>query len=233
MAEQKSEQTPTQSSTQGSSPRRHHDRHKLVRLGIAVVIGTVVALLVPVPKDSGSIGSILVGFIVSALAFTLPLIVRIMRATPAETKDYVEGLDPGRSITDLVVLAGALASLAGVGMMLLAKGTSDSAKAVEALITLGAVLSGWLLIHTMYGLRYARHWHNAEEDCIDYHMDEQPAYSDFLYTAFAVGVSFAISDTDLKTTRVRRIALGHAWLSYLFGTVAVAATINLIAGLAG
>ena len=54
-----------------------------------------------------------------------------------------------------------------------------------------------------------------------------------LYTAFAVGVSFAISDTDLKTTRVRRIALGHAWLSYLFGTVAVAATINLIAGLAG
>ncbi len=62
-------------------------------------------------------------------------------------------------------------------------------------------------------------------------MTGTPAYSDVLYTAFAVGVSFAISDTDLKTTRVRRIAIGQVWLSYLFGTVIVAATINLVAGL--
>jgi len=64
-------------------------------------------------------------------------------------------------------------------------------------------------------------------------MPGPPAYSDFLYLAFAVGVSFAISDTDLRTTAVRRIALRQSWLSYLFGTVIVAATINLIAGMAG
>ena len=67
---------------------------------------------------------------------------------------------------------------------------------------------------------------------IDFHTDTPPAYSDFLYTAFAVGMSYAISDTDLCTTQIRRIALRHAWLSYLFGTVVVAATINLVAGLA-
>lgn len=210
----------------------HHDRHKLMRLGIALLLGVAAGVLTPLPSGSAAASSVLVGFVVTALAFAVPLIVRMMRATPEQTKAYVDGLDPGRSVTDLVVLTGALASLAGVGMMLLAKNTSDSAKAIEALVTLGSVLSAWLLIHTMFALRYARHWHNAEEDCIDFHMDAEPAYSDFLYTAFAVGVSFAISDTDLKTTAVRRIALGHAWLSYLFGTVAVAATINLVAGLA-
>ena len=50
--------------------------------------------------------------------------------------------------------------------------------------------------------------------------------------ADAVGSSFAVSDTDLRTTEVRRIALRQSWLSYLFGTVVVAATINLLAGLA-
>ncbi len=215
-----------------STSTPHHDRHTLGRLAIALALGVAVAVVVPTPEHAGPAGTVLVGFIVTALAFAVPLIVRIMRATPAQTRAYVEGLEPGRSITDLVVLVGSVASLAGVALMLLAKGTTDAEKAGEAAITFGSVLSAWILVHTMFGLRYARHWHNAEQHCIDYHMDGEPAYSDFLYTAFAVGTSFAISDTDLKTSAVRRIALGHVWLSYLFGTVAIAATINLIAGLA-
>lgn len=211
----------------------HHDKHKLMRLGVATVAGVAVGALVPTPENAPVTTSILVGFIVAALGFAVPLIVRIMRASTQETAHYVHGLDPGRSLTDLIVFTGALASLGGVGFMLLAKDSGPTGKAVEALIAVLTVFSAWLLVHTMFALRYARHWFNAEPDCIDFHMDDQPAYSDFLYTAFAVGVSFAISDTDLQTTRVRRIALLQSWLSYLFGTVVVAATINLIAGLAG
>jgi uncharacterized membrane protein len=196
------------------------------------MIPGVLAALVPIPVPVPVVAHALVGFTIAALAFALPLIRRIMRADPQETQSYVEGLDPGRSITDVIVLAGALASLGGVGLMLVAK-SDPKATVAEAIIAVGAVFSAWILVHTMFGLRYARHWHNAEEGCITFHMDDEPAYSDFLYTAFAVGVSFAISDTDLRTTRVRRIALGHMWLSYLFGTVAIAATINLLAGLAG
>lgn len=190
------------------------------------------AVLIPVPAGVPGIGKVLVGFIVCALGFALPLIARIMRATPAETGHYVDGLDPGPSLTDLIVLAGSLASLAGVALMLIGSAATPQAKAVQAAITLGAVFSAWLLVHTMFALRYARHWFNAEEGCIDFHMTQPPSYSDFLYTAFAIGVSFAVSDTDLCTTRVRRIALTHSWLSYLFGTVVIAATINLVAGLA-
>jgi uncharacterized membrane protein len=43
--------------------------------------------------------------------------------------------------------------------------------------------------------------------------------------------TFQVSDTNLKTTNIRRTALRHALLSYAFGTLIIATTINLVAGL--
>ncbi len=176
--------------------------------------------------------SFLLGVIASSWIVAGPLLRRMMRESAHETQDRFEGLDPGRTATDLAILAGALAALVGVGWMFLGRPADDTAKVLQGLLAMTAVGSGWFLIHLMYAMRYARHWYNAEPNCIDFHTDTPPAYSDFLYTAFAVGMSYAISDTDLCTTQIRRIALRHAWLSYLFGTVVVAATINLVAGLA-
>lgn len=42
-------------------------------------------------------------------------------------------------------------------------------------------------------------------------------------------MSFAISDTDLGSWRMRRHALRHALLGYLFGTVIIALVINITA----
>jgi len=44
-------------------------------------------------------------------------------------------------------------------------------------------------------------------------------------------MTFQVSDTDLKTKAIRATALRHALLSYLFGAIIVATTINLVAGL--
>jgi len=51
------------------------------------------------------------------------------------------------------------------------------------------------------------------------------------YLAFTIGMTFQVSDTDLTRKSIRAAALRHALLSYLFGAVIVATTINLIAGL--
>lgn len=67
---------------------------------------------------------------------------------------------------------------------------------------------------------------------MDFNQDEPPRYGDFAYLGFTIGVTFQVSDTDLTATDVRVTALRHGLLSYLFGAVILAATINLIAGLA-
>jgi len=66
---------------------------------------------------------------------------------------------------------------------------------------------------------------------VDFNEDEPPCYTDFAYLAFTLGMTFQVSDTDLKTKVIRRTALQHALLSYLFGTVIIASMINLVAGL--
>ncbi len=45
-------------------------------------------------------------------------------------------------------------------------------------------------------------------------------------------MTFQVSDTNLQTKLIRRAALRHAWLSFPLGTVIIAASINLISGLA-
>jgi uncharacterized membrane protein len=55
-----------------------------------------------------------------------------------------------------------------------------------------------------------------------------PTYSDFAYLAFTVGVAFAAPEAEPTSSRVRRVILGHALLSYAFGTVVLAVAINLV-----
>jgi uncharacterized membrane protein len=67
---------------------------------------------------------------------------------------------------------------------------------------------------------------------VDFNQDAPPRYTDFAYMAFTIGMTFQVSDTQLTSAEVRAAALRHALLSYLFGSVILAATINLLAGLA-
>ena len=52
---------------------------------------------------------------------------------------------------------------------------------------------------------------------IDFNQDEQPAYVDFAYLAFTIGMTYQVSDTDLKTRTIRGAALRQAPLSFVLG----------------
>ena len=45
-------------------------------------------------------------------------------------------------------------------------------------------------------------------------------------------MTFQISDTNIESKQIRRMALRHAWLSYPLDVVIISASINLVAGLA-
>ncbi len=89
----------------------------------------------------------------------------------------------------------------------------------------------WAAVHTVFTLRYASLYH-LEGGGIDFtEGDRLPDYRDFAYVAFTIGMTFQVSDTDLTSFTIRRTALRHALLAYLFGIVIVAITINVVAGL--
>ena len=101
------------------------------------------------------------------------------------------------------------------------------------LIALGvaSVAMSWATVHTVFMLRYARAYFHKPQGGVDFNEDDPPTYLDFAYLAVTIGMTFQVSDTDLTTKSVRRIATSHALLSYLFGAVIVALTINVVASL--
>jgi uncharacterized membrane protein len=138
--------------------------------------------------------------------------------------------DPSRAASDLAILFASVASLAAVGFVLAGSSSgSEAAKALNA--ALGVVSVIWLTVHTIFTLRYAELYYFESPGGVNFEGTKKPAYSDFAYLAFTLGMTFQVSDTGFDSQNFRKVALRHALISYLFGTVIVATTINLIAGL--
>jgi uncharacterized membrane protein len=163
-----------------------------------------------------------------AFTFTMWTWLLIWRFDGPTTKTHAKAEEPGRTTARGFILVGALLSLASVGLFLKAPQEVRHWAAVVAVLS---IVIWWLAIHTLYALKYAERYYANGENGIDFNAQEDPRYSDFAYLACAVGMSFAISDTNLKSWQMRRTALGHAMLSYVFGSVIIASVVNLIAGL--
>jgi uncharacterized membrane protein len=139
--------------------------------------------------------------------------------------------DPSRAVTDLVLVSASVTSLVGVGFALFeASGTSGGALLLVGVLAVLTVTLSWLLIHTVYTVRYADLYYSSNGG-IDFPGGRQPAYSDFAYLAFTIGMTYQVSDTSLVSQTIRRAALRHALLSYLFGVAIIATTINVVASL--
>jgi uncharacterized membrane protein len=78
------------------------------------------------------------------------------------------------------------------------------------------------------GAIHARYYYLNGGSGIDFKQQQAPAYSDFAYLAFTVGMAYAPSETEPATTAIRKTALGHALLSYGHGTIIIAVAINLV-----
>jgi len=173
--------------------------------------------------------SLLIGWDVLAVTFMAWTWAVIWPYDPAQTASHAEYEEPGRQTVFALILFGALASLVGVGV-LLAKARPDNLGLVAPAVAVASVVISWFAVHTLYALTYAKiYFKEKPVGGIDFNTEHPPRYSDFAYVAYAVGMSFAISDTNLTSSRMRATALVHGLLSYLFGSVIVASVVNLIA----
>ena len=140
--------------------------------------------------------------------------------------------DPSKRATQLLVLGASVASLAGVGYLLVQASTATgAAQGLAAALGVVSVAISWLVVHTLFTLRYALLYYSGQ-DGVDFNQAAAPRYTDFAYLAFTIGMTFQVSDTTLTTHVMRATALRHALLSYLFGSLILAATVNLVASIA-
>ena len=151
---------------------------------------------------------------------------------PTETARVATGEDPSRAMTDVVLIIASLVCIVGVGFTLI-DAASSKGFATAALLGLAALslISSWLVVHTVFMLRFARLYYSGDDGGISFNEDDPPAYPDFAYFAFTIGMTFQVSDTNIEDKAIRRTALHHALISYLFGAVLLAMTVNVGASL--
>lgn len=198
---------------------------------MALLGGVLVGVLVPLGQASSVLPHLLLGFVAAGIVFAGPLLLHLRRYDGAGTRARVAGEDPGAAVSDLIVIVAGLLSLTGVGVMLIGgHGTGDT-RVLDPLIGAATVAVGWLSIHTIYVVRYARLYYTQATSPIDFNQAEDPDFGDFAYFSFNLGMAYQVSDTAVRSSTLRRVILGHCLLAYVFGTVVIATTINLVAGL--
>ncbi len=200
-----------------------------VKAGVAAIVGgasAVVAALLGVPDLSA-----LLGWVIAAGAFLLWAWSEAWPADPERTRDLAHHEDRSRKLVDAVVIIATLLSLVLVIFALVRSQRHDPVGSAAAILAVVGVVAAWAVMNTVYAFRYARMYYIDDRHRFDFDQDEDPSYSDFAYTAFSIGMAYNAGNITQSSTPSRRIATGHALLSYFFGTFVVAVAINLITGL--
>jgi uncharacterized membrane protein len=201
-------------------------RKVLISALIGLAAGGAAAGLIPWPLAP------LVAWDAAALTYVIWIWRKVWPLDARRTAAHAEREDPTTPAADVILLTAAVASLIAVGYVLMrASSAHGLAKALHVAFGVASVISSWAVVHTVFALRYAKLYYAGADGGADFHGDEPPTFADFAYLAFTVGMTFQVSDTELNSRAFRATALRHGLLSYLFGTVIVALTINIVAGL--
>jgi uncharacterized membrane protein len=203
------------------------------RAATVFIVGLIVTLVL-LPFVTWGL-ALVGGWDAAALAFLLITWPIIIRADSSRAAQLAAREDETEGSARALLVGASVASLLGVGYALYLAGRESGVQRVPLIS--GAVLTvmlSWTVVNTVYTLRYADQHFRSKPGGIafgDQNGQEQPSYRDFAYVAFTIGMTYQVSDTTLRDPRIRRTVLAHAILSYLFGVVIVAGSVNLISGL--
>lgn len=206
-----------------------------VAVGIGVVVGTATALLGPglSPSSCGIAGwdAFCAGYLVLTLT-------ALAREGPAEIRARAAGQDQGQAVILLLILTACAVSLAAVGVELSqAQHDTGLVKTVRVTTAFVTVVGSWLVMQLVFALHYAHEYYAADPGTgtdaggLAFPGGQAPDYWDFLHFAIVIGVASQTADIAFTGRRLRRLGTLHSLIAFVFNTLVLALTINLVAGL--
>jgi uncharacterized membrane protein len=204
------------------------------RLLGAIVVGVAAALLFRGPVSP--MVHAVIGWDIGILCYLALIFAMAARATPQSMRRRAELEDPARWLF-LALMAGAawFSMFALLSLLREARGSDGHLALLPAILAGATILLSWLFAHTAFALHYARDYYadlsaRRPAGLIFPGSGREPDYWDFLYFSLVVGMTCQVSDVQVATRFWRRLVLAHGVVSFLFNTVVLALSINLLAG---
>lgn len=220
-------------------PTWFHRLPSIVKLMASLAVAAVIsACLMPIHMESMT--RVMIGWDCFSLTLIVFSLIIFSSMRPRQIRVLAKQEDAGRIVVFFIVLAATLGSLMGVMLLLQNREPWLLGKGLETFIYISGVICSWVLLHTMFAYRYAFLYygdHPLDPDpltaALQIPNELWPDYMDFCYFSFVIGMTFQVSDIEISSRLIRRVALLHGILSFLFNTVIVALTINVIVDLKG
>jgi uncharacterized membrane protein len=207
------------------------------RLIIASLVSIVSYWLMPrwIPVET----HLVIAFDVGAVVFLGAIWTMMSAATPLTIRHRARIEDEGRFVVLVSTLCVASAILIAIAFELHGiKDLSPMAAGARVVIAALTILLSWFFMNTVFAEHYAHEYYvdgsypkSEAAAGLLFPGGKTPDYWDFLYFSFVIGMTFQVSDVQIESHHLRRIALAHGILAFFFNVVIVALTINILAGL--
>ncbi len=209
--------------------------HAFTKLLICLCIAVAVYFLIQV-EHLDVLTHAMIGWDTFSLCMIIMTWITFSITTSQQIREQSKVQDSSRTTIFVIILISTLASFFAVLLLLVTKKQFQSAEIPHLIIAIAGMILSWFLIHTIFTLRYAHIFYGDDEDKnshaagLEFPGDKKPDYLDFAYFSFVLGMTFQVSDVEITSKRLRKLAMWHGLLSFGYNTIMIALTINLIAG---
>lgn len=174
--------------------------------------------------------ALLLGFDVGAAVFLTGMVVMFNGASVENMRHQARVQDAGRWTI--------LWSAVGVtAVVMVALGTELHAArggGIAAIVVAGTtIVLAWLFMNVMFAVHYAHGFYgdyDSQHRGLEFPGRGQPDYWDFAYFSIVIGMTFQVSDVQITSRVLRRIALIHSVIAFFFNMFIIAVTVNIVAG---
>lgn len=215
-------------------PRGFHDGYRGLR---GLLIGSVVTLVLLRQLQIDEATS--VGFL-AAMTIDLVAVTRSSQKLSALATRAIFG--HWRANRKLLIERTVLLAFMSIGLMSLCIHDVHATRSVlptslRIFIYFAALFTTWMQLHIGFAIYYAKHYFSLNPvpaadgpnpQGFVFAGNDEPIFTDFLYVAFAVGLTYAMSDVNLEDARMRRMVLVHSVISFLFYSTVISAILNLM-----
>jgi uncharacterized membrane protein len=207
------------------------------RLILSIVFALILSFFLP--SQLSLTTHILVIWDGGMIFFLVSTWILMVQAIPKTMRCNAQSQDEGRLVILGLITAAACASILAIAFILKeTQGKDESVLVFHVILSVITIVGSWLLVHTIFAMHYAHEYYqdhkiqsNTKAGGLDFPEDREPDYWDFLYFSFVIGMTSQVSDIQITSRSLRRLALLHGILSFFFNTSIVAMSINIIAGL--
>jgi uncharacterized membrane protein len=208
---------------------------------IGILAGVIASLVVPgralllLPRGKAHL---VLSWDIGAGVFLVLWAVTMIRTPIWDMPNRAKAQQDGEWAVFAATLAGIVASIIAIVIEFRnIANLKDMARDVHLALVIATLLISWLTMQLVFALRYAHEFYSMSDGSetmdggLAFPHEPEPDYFDFFYFGMVLGMTFQVSDVNITSRKIRRLATLHGFIGFVFNTVILALTVNIAAGL--